>query len=329
MEFKQTKLDPKWVNNGSLAGFPLGGGAAGGPGRYQQMFSWIKSRVPGAHLASGLRPGDPGYHGSGRATDLTFSDGSERRGNGMALKAFSLIKSTFMKNIKELIWDFAKGNAVWNGSNHFFTGSGAGPGTHCVPLDTEILTQDGWKRYDEVVVGDLTLGLNRETGDMEWTPVVAVNVYESGEVVKMSNARFTYLCTPEHGWIVDKGHTPGVYDKVQAADLLTSHRLIVAHPVTGDGLDITNAEARLLGWVLGDGSYLNEKQQRRTVRIMVRKDRKKRQVVKVLNESGLEWSIFADQESFYIKTDGWVELEARSGFDKREPTSFVLGLSGD
>lgn len=122
------KSTKKWyhliraINNDSLPGFVDGG--------YIGMFNWIKQRVPGVSLASGYRAGDPGYHGKGMAVDLIFSDGSERRGGGMAGHAFALIKAAFMPIIRELIWDFAGGQAVWNGRNHFFTGSSAGPGTH-------------------------------------------------------------------------------------------------------------------------------------------------------------------------------------------------------
>jgi TP901 family phage tail tape measure protein len=105
--------------------------AAGGvPSGYQQMFHWIKSLVPGARLTSGLRAGDWGYHGMGRATDLAFSDRSEFTGSGQARLAFTLIKTAFKPLIKELIWDFAGSKAVWMGRDHFFTGPSAGPGSH-------------------------------------------------------------------------------------------------------------------------------------------------------------------------------------------------------
>jgi SLT domain-containing protein len=110
------------INNGAVPRFVDGG--------YVGMFNWIKQRVPGVSLSSGFRPGDPGFHGKGMAIDMIFSDGSERRGGGMAALAFNMIKAAFMPIISELIWDFAGANAVWNGKNHFFTGSGAGPGTH-------------------------------------------------------------------------------------------------------------------------------------------------------------------------------------------------------
>jgi hypothetical protein len=103
--------------------------AAGGP-VYQQMMGWAKSHLPGVRFSSTLRRGDPGYHGRGQAVDMTFSDGSERRGGGLAQRAFWAIRNSFMPRIAELIWDFAGRNAVWNGKPHFFTGGGAGPGTH-------------------------------------------------------------------------------------------------------------------------------------------------------------------------------------------------------
>lgn len=126
VDVRGTKIDPRW----GQGGFASSGGS-GGPGGWVNMYAWIANAMRNqVRLTSGLRPGDPGYHGMGRAVDLTFPDGSERTGGGLALKAFNLIKSQFFGSIKELIWDFAGNNAVWNGRNHFFTGAGAGPGTH-------------------------------------------------------------------------------------------------------------------------------------------------------------------------------------------------------
>lgn len=129
IDVSKTMIKDSW-GLPSIAGI-VGSGGSGGPGRFQQMFAWIHKMMGGqVHLSSGYRPGDPLLHGQGRAVDLTFPDGSERTGGGLALKAFNLIKSNFFKSITELIWDFAGNQAVWNGQNHFFTGPGAGPGTH-------------------------------------------------------------------------------------------------------------------------------------------------------------------------------------------------------
>jgi phage-related protein len=100
----------------------------GGPGQWSSMWNWVKSRFPYANLSSGMRPGDPGYHGKGMAIDITAPDVTS--GGPKAFAIFNAIKKSFKPTILELIYDFAKGGAVWNGKDHMFTGGGAGPGTH-------------------------------------------------------------------------------------------------------------------------------------------------------------------------------------------------------
>lgn len=46
------------------------GGAGGSPMGWQQMWNIISAQFPGAILTSSFRPGDPGYHGKGRAIDI-------------------------------------------------------------------------------------------------------------------------------------------------------------------------------------------------------------------------------------------------------------------
>ena len=110
-----------------------GGGEGGGPGGYKEMFAWIQKIIPGVKLNSGLRPGDPGYHGRGLAVDLGFKDRSEFRGGGDAEKAFNAIVSAWRTSIAELIWDFSpwgRSKGIWNGREHTFGGASSGPGTH-------------------------------------------------------------------------------------------------------------------------------------------------------------------------------------------------------
>jgi len=101
---------------------------AGGPDQWRSMWTWVKTRFGYATLNSAFRSGDPGYHGRGMAIDIGTSD--VRRGGPKAFAIFNAIKRTFKPTILELIYDFARSKAVWNGRDHFFTGGGAGPGTH-------------------------------------------------------------------------------------------------------------------------------------------------------------------------------------------------------
>jgi len=69
----------------------------------------------------------------------------------------------------------------------------------CVPLDTEILTKKGWKKPDELVVGEEVLGYDIESDMCVWTPLLGVN-FGLGSTVRFYNDQFSVVCTPEHRW---------------------------------------------------------------------------------------------------------------------------------
>ena len=73
----------------------------------------------------------------------------------------------------------------------------------CVPTDTEILTPNGWKKHDEINIGDIVLGFNKETGRNEWTKIKAINVYKNQLVRTYKNDNFQVTCTPNHKWIME------------------------------------------------------------------------------------------------------------------------------
>lgn len=100
----------------------------GGQDQWKSMWKWVHDRFAFTTLNSAFRKGDPGYHGKGAAIDIGTPDVT--RGGVWAFQVFNAIKKAFKPTILELIYDFAKGRAVWNGRDHFFTGAGAGPGTH-------------------------------------------------------------------------------------------------------------------------------------------------------------------------------------------------------
>jgi len=140
----------------------------------------------------------------------------------------------------------------------------------CMPLDAEILTRNGWKRYDQIVAGDETIGYNMATGRSEWTPVTHISAYDDAPLVRLRNKTWTAICTPNHRWMSshiyqapnpDSG--PGVPASVswRADEFVETSRITSRHSIrlaaetdTGDGPPISDGEAELLGWVMGDGS---------------------------------------------------------------------------
>ena len=125
----------------------------------------------------------------------------------------------------------------------------------CLVTDAEILTREGWKRHDEVQPGDETIGYNPETGRNEWTRVKRVVHYDNAPIVHMRNGRVAYRSTPNHRWLTEQRYALGTERMVETQDLNVSHRLVVAAPAAIPAeLDITTAEAALIGWLLSDGT---------------------------------------------------------------------------
>jgi DNA polymerase I-like protein with 3'-5' exonuclease and polymerase domains len=125
----------------------------------------------------------------------------------------------------------------------------------CVPLDTEILTRRGWLTYDQVRVGDLTLGYDHKTGRSTWTPVTAVHIYDDGDVHRLHNSFFSARCTLNHRWVTADGFA-------FTEDIPGSHHYdhnILSAPAQDGDLPLSPDEAALLGWVLTDGSLTRSK----------------------------------------------------------------------
>jgi hypothetical protein len=140
--------------------------------------------------------------------------------------------------------------------------------SECVPLDSEILTRDGWKRYDEVTIGEEVLAYDCESDICRWTPVREVTVYPEAPTVSFGTELHHFRCTPDHSWAVkrepyvarsDRARGPYANRKperglVKATDVKSGHRVILAAPAESGSYELTPAEAALLGWIMCDGT---------------------------------------------------------------------------
>jgi hypothetical protein len=79
---------------------------------------------------------------------------------------------------------------------------------YCVDEQTEILTIEGWKAFDELSVADPVLTLNHATGQSEWQPVLAVCVFAAPprgrDMILMEGSQHSSLSTPNHRWPVER-----------------------------------------------------------------------------------------------------------------------------
>ncbi|KKM79967.1 hypothetical protein LCGC14_1344610, partial [marine sediment metagenome] len=128
----------------------------------------------------------------------------------------------------------------------------------CVPAETEILTRNGWKHYNEINIGDIALTYSIESRTTNWEEIQKIAVFEFDDsLVAIKNKR-------GHQFRFTKNHRIPVLQKyknrmkfVEAQNLKTHHfiPLVAEHTDFPQNSIITPKEAALLGWIITDGYY--------------------------------------------------------------------------
>lgn len=147
---------------------------------------------------------------------------------------------------------------------------GLGDSNHWCTLPTvQIMTQAGWKTYDQLTVGELVLTLNHETGLSEWQPLQAVNTWEVKDerMVRIKGKRHTSVTTGAHRWPILSGRpeylqrqwtTSAELIAERTSDDAVGHRLeslITAAPHAGLPAEAKYSDAlvELVAWFFTEG----------------------------------------------------------------------------
>lgn len=132
-------------------------------------------------------------------------------------------------------------------------GEAANSLTYCADTETEILTDRGWRRWDEVVAGDICLTLNTETQLGEWQPIETVNVFDGPhQVLKLRSGAHSSVTTPDHRWpTIRQGRM-----RWRTTDGMTSaDRILAAAPVVNGPAEQkwSDALVELVAWHYTEG----------------------------------------------------------------------------
>lgn len=146
----------------------------------------------------------------------------------------------------------------WRRGNRFSTYA-------CVPVSTQILTRTGWKRHDELVDDDETLGYR--DGCLEWTPVHGKATYKDAELLRFGDGKWSAVCTPNHKWVmedetgaslrpIEEWPEAKLYETVKRGSKRPKFNLVLSAPYVGGTSSLTEDEAALLAWVHSDGTII-------------------------------------------------------------------------
>ncbi|OQX86975.1 MAG: hypothetical protein B6D55_04735 [Candidatus Omnitrophica bacterium 4484_70.2] len=130
----------------------------------------------------------------------------------------------------------------------------------CVTSDTEILTDEGWKKYTEIKKCNnlLVATYNLKTKKIEYQELLYIKEYDyDGNLIHIGNRDLDILITPNHRNIVVKKNNE---DKiVLAKDLVDRDKIRVWAPVDYKiEYSIGEIWAELVGWIISEGHYSKE-----------------------------------------------------------------------
>lgn len=166
----------------------------------------------------------------------------------------------------------------------------------CFSSDTEILTKNGWKYFNEIVIGSEVLTMNPETQQAEWQAVDRIQAYTyRGDLLHFNSRGIDLLVTPDHSLYVDKFNTETHdwqgWHKNKAAAVFGQKYYRMSRAVQWQGDDIaddfmienepynTNSLLTLIGLYLSAGCCTYN----HLINITALSDKDKTQVTDILN----------------------------------------------
>jgi intein/homing endonuclease len=175
----------------------------------------------------------------------------------------------------------------------------------CHDDETELLTRHGWRKYNEIKIGDVVATYNMETGKNQWQELtdIFISAY-TGKMIHVKTATADYKVTPNHRMVV-KTHTGN--DKFEDIQTIVDKGSFgsLTWPKCALGQDeepvvICDDVLRLLGWIMTDGSYGHQRG-RISVRIHQSKQEGIDKIQDILNRLGLCYGDFArDRDTAHV-----------------------------
>lgn len=215
---------------------------------------------------------------------------------------------------------------------------------HCVDPDTEALTRKGWKRYDELAVGDEILALDPVTDEFNWQPIDELNVWDyDGPMVQWSN-RVDALTTPNHRWLAERRvgrpenkryereivRTSEATDGDAAAqDLREGSRIILGggiptHFPTQPKYDDELVET--IGWFITEGWYGLQGTSSRPVTVLSQSTIQNPEFVQDIRRLGAYWR---DQGQTFTERPSLTESGCASWYLGTDLTEVLLEIAPD
>jgi hypothetical protein len=189
----------------------------------------------------------------------------------------------------------------------------------CLPTDnTEVLTKEGWKYYDQLSIEDTILSYNTELDIIEEDTINDIFYYKNAEVVELKNKWWAMESTANHRWygyyITGRGGTKRKVNRFfTTEEMKTTYSILNSAKYVGGDLNMSEDEATFLGWLLSDGYYkwaevslgrATSKGTKRHVKMCLTQSKKKFfiEIKELLDRMGLNYSITTNNSETEVFT---------------------------
>lgn len=202
------------------------------------------------------------------------------------------------------------------------------PGT-CVDEKTQCLTKRGWKYHNELILGEDILTFNLETQENEWSPLLAVNVYDGVEYKIWQNSNLQIAVTDNHKWVVkNRTSENNKYKLVETTSLNSSHKF----PICADYSQFPKEKkyedkfVKLVAWIAAEGAF--RKNKRKQNGVYVNQKKYKEILIEILKENDINVGYYQD-DLFICEFGGQKskQLKEVMDIDKNISYDFILSLT--
>lgn len=197
---------------------------------------------------------------------------------------------------------------------------------HCMSLDHEILTTDGWITHDEMTTNHEVYSVNKDTGKGEVSPVTDIVKYNyTGNMIHCDNEYHKFDLTTDHTFVGKMTKTSKVITEIDGNGFLKrgEFSFFKSTEINNGSLPMTDDMVRLYVFCTADGSF---KKETLLWRIRVMKPHKKEYIEKLLQRIGISYNSYEDEECEYTSYNFYQPYDLKNYMVKGLDTK-LLGMS--
>lgn len=207
---------------------------------------------------------------------------------------------------------------------------------HCVSEDTECLTIDGWRNYDEIKIGDKIASFNMKTKLIEYQPTRFINEYKyNGEMYNFkheAHGKVNMLVTPNHNMVMNK--SKHLFPYIRLAYKVYGGEKLLLNVKTWNYPILYNFKnkywPKLIGFILGDGTVRKSKKGYISIIISQKINHKHSYLRNLLRQCNLDYKLYKykqnDMASWNINYESEKNRDFLDWFNSNVPNKLLNRL---